>query len=190
MISAFAPLLPGYAGRAAARKTRTGRRTRSRPADIRSLTWCALLFALLLQGAMVFRPQLLLVSPVQAGTVFKMASGYGMAALMAFAIAFGALRRMPAMAPHLRRLNELHQVAGLLVLVLLASHAGQRPAGFLLWTFHAMALGVAGGALRAIVGVRMGRALSTALLAVHIVASCLVAAAALLHLYFVYAYTA
>ena len=187
MISAFAPLLPARAGRAASRSA--GAR-RVRPADTRSLTVCVLLFVLLLEVAVTFHPHALLVHPAQSVPLFKMVSGYAMLALLAFAMVFGLLRRSEAMAPHLRKLNELHQVGGLLVLVLLASHVGQRPAGFLLYTFHTMALGVAAGALRALLGVRIGRAMSTGLLAVHISASCLLVAAALLHLYFVYAYTA
>jgi hypothetical protein len=94
------------------------------------------------------------------------------------------------MAGHHRRLNEIHQLAGLMILVLLASHIGQKPAGFLLAMFHAMAIGLGAGALRAVLGTRIGRRASTALLVLHIGLSCLVAAAVLLHLYFVYAYTA
>ena len=45
-------------------------------------------------------------------------------------------------------------------------------------------------ALFPILAARIGREASTAVLAVHISLSCLAAAAALVHLYFVYAYTA
>lgn len=186
MISAFAPLLPARVGRPA----RAGRRVRAKAADTRSLAWCVLLFTLLLQAALALYPEALKLGPIQSSAVFKIVSGYAMLALLAFAMGFGALRRLPALAPHVRRLHELHQVAGLAILVLLALHAGQRPTGFLLATFHAMALGVACGALRTLVGARTGRAASAGLVGIHIAASCLVAAAALLHLYFVYAYTA
>lgn len=185
MISAFAPLLPARAGRTA----RPARRVRAKAADTRSLAWCVLLFTLLLQAALALYPAALKLGAIQSSDAFKIASGYTMLALLAFAIGFGALRRLPVLAPHVRRLHELHQVAGLAILVLLALHVGQRPTGFLLGTFHAMALGVACGALRNLAGMRMGRRVSAGLLGVHIAASCLVAAAALLHLYFVYAYT-
>ena len=188
MISAFAPLLPARVGRVP-RTARTASRARART-DNRSLTGCVLLFTLLLEMAVAFLPQALKLSPLQATAGFKMASGYSMLALLVFAMGFGVLRRAPALARHARKLHELHQVAGLVLLVLLASHIGQRPVGFLFYTFHAMAFGVACGALRAMLGVKVGRAASAGLLGLHIAASCLVAAAALLHLYFVYAYTA
>jgi hypothetical protein len=190
MISAFAPLLPAHWSRDAAAGVRSRRAVRAQARNGQSLGWCVLLFALLLQGAVAFAPQALLVSPLQSTPGLKMASGYAMVALMVFAMVFGSMRRLPAMALHLRKLHEWHQLAGLVLLVLLAFHMGQRPAGFLLGTFHAMAVGVACGALRTLVGTRVGRRGSTVLLAAHICASCLVSAAALLHLYFVYAYTA
>ncbi|RYF17014.1 MAG: hypothetical protein EOO30_08635 [Comamonadaceae bacterium] len=189
MISAFAPLLPARVGRTA-RPARAAKRVRAKAADTRSLAWCVLLFTLLLQAALALYPAALKLGAIQSSAAFKIASGYTMLALLAFAFGFGALRRLPALAPHVRRLHELHQVAGLAIVVLLALHVGQRPTGFLLGTFHAMALGVACGALRTLVGPRAGRAASAGLLGIHIAASCLVAAAALLHLYFVYAYTA
>lgn len=189
MISAFAPLLPARTGRTA-RSARTGGRVRARAADARALAWCVLLFTVLLQATITLHPAALKLGPFQSSAPFKMASGYAMVALLAFAMGFGALRRLPALAPHVRRLHELHQVAGLAIVVLLALHIGQRPTGFLLGTFHVMALGVACGALRTLMGARTGRATSAGLLGIHIAASCLVAAAALVHLYFVYAYTA
>jgi hypothetical protein len=49
---------------------------------------------------------------------------------------------------------------------------------------------VAAGALRVVLAPLAGRRGTRALLALHIVLACGVAAAALVHLYFVYAYTA
>jgi hypothetical protein len=145
---------------------------------------------LLLEAAVHFAPHALVLSPVQGTHLFKMVSGYSMFCLLAFAMGFGWLRRLPAMSGHHRLLNEIHQLAGLLILVLLASHIGQKPVGFLLVMFHAMAISLGAGALRGVLGPKIGRRGSTALLALHIGLSCLVAAAVLLHLYFVYAYTA
>jgi uncharacterized membrane protein YhaH (DUF805 family) len=154
------------------------------------LAWCVVAVVVLLEVALQFFPNAMLLHPVQQSTLFKQASGYTMLTLLVFAIAFGALRRHPALAAQQRRLNDLHQLGGLLILVLLAFHVGQRPSGFLLYTFHAMAIGLGAGALRAVIGRRIGRQASTGLLVLHIGLSCLVAAAVLLHLYFVYAYTA
>jgi hypothetical protein len=53
-----------------------------------------------------------------------------------------------------------------------------------------VAIGLGAGALRAVIGRKIGRQASASLLVLHISLSCLVAGAVLLHLYFVYAYTA
>jgi hypothetical protein len=133
-------------------------------------------------------PQLLRFSGVQAAALFKQASGYAMCALLAFALALGSLRRLRTLAQRVRLLSTLHQASGLVLLLLLGSHMGQAPSGFLLGVFHAMALAVAAGSLRTMLGARAGRKASNALLAIHIGLSCLVAAGAVLHLYFVYVY--
>jgi len=181
MNSGFAPLtLPG----ALAPRVRTRRKV-----DLR-LAWCVLVTVLLAQFALLSFPQALLLHPLQGSVLFKQVSGYAMVALMAAAMAFGWLRRHPALAVHHRTLNDVHQFGGLLLLLLLALHVATRPSGFLLLMFHAVAVAQAAGALRALFGTRLGRKVSTALLALHISLSCLVSAAVLVHLYFVYAYTA
>ena len=181
MNSGFAPLtLPG----ALAPRVRTRRR-----ADLR-LAWCVLATVLLAEVALRFFPHALLLHPVQGSVLFKQLSGYTMVALMAGAMGFGWLRRRPALAVHHRLLGDIHQFGGLLLLVLLSLHVATRPSGFLLAMFHAIAIAQAAGALRALLGPRAGRRVGTTLLAVHITLSCLVCAAVLLHLYFVYAYTA
>jgi hypothetical protein len=139
---------------------------------------------------MLFFPQALLLHPLQASVLFKQLSGYTMVGLMALAMGFGWLRRRPGLAVHHRTLNDLHQFGGLLILLLLALHAATRPSGFLLLMVHAVAVAQAAGCLRALLASRLGRSASTALLSLHISLSCLVSAAVLLHLYFVYAYTA
>ena len=197
MNSGFVPIeLPGTAQPAAPRvrsgRARSARAARhsARASGASGLTWCVLMVAVLLEVAVLFRPQALWWTPLQASPAFKMASGYTMLAMLAFALAFGWLRRLAPMARHHRQLNEVHQLGGLVLLVLLAVHVGTRPAGFLLWTFHALAVGLGAGALREVMRARIGRAASAALLTVHISFACLVGAAALLHLYFVYVYTA
>lgn len=126
----------------------------------------------------------------QAGAAFKQLSGYTMVTLMSLAMLLGRLRKVPLLASHPQALNAAHQASGWLLLVLLAAHVGPRPSGFLLLVFHAVAYATAAGAARALLAARLGRESSLALLAVHISLSCLVAAAALVHLYLVYAYTA
>lgn len=155
------------------------------------LALCVLLTVIALELALwLAPPSLLVLHPFQKTVLFKQLSGYSMLALMVFAVSFGGLRRLPALAGWQARLNGLHQVAGLLLLVLLALHLGQSPAGFLRYTFHAIAIGTAAGAVRNVYGRRIGRAGSNVLLAVHVALSCLVVTGALVHLYLVYAYTA
>jgi hypothetical protein len=179
MTSGFVPLALPHA-----------ERVRLKPREDLRLAWCILAAVLVIEGAARFQPDVLALGPFQARTWFKQLTGYTMLALMAAAMAFGWLRRLPAFAGAQRACHGLHQFGGLLVLLLLASHAGPGASGFLLGIFHAMALAVSAGALRVVLGPLIGRSGSRALLAAHIGLSCLVAAAALLHLYFVYAYTA
>jgi len=160
-----------------------------RPSAAR-LAWCVLAALLVIEALVLFHPDRMLVSPVQVSTGFKQLTGYAMLSLMVFAIFFGPLRRRPRLARHLVVLNEFHQFSGLLVVLLLAFHLGQGPSGFLRYTFHALALATAAGALRAAFGTRLGAAASRVLLVLHISMFCVVAAAVLLHLYLVYAYTA
>src|SRR5690606_18970800 len=99
--------------------------------------WCVLLVLAVLEVAVLLAPQALQLHPLQQGVAFKQASGYTMLGLLAFAMGFGWLRRRPALARHQAALHSAHQLAGLVLLVLLAAHLGQAPAGFLLATFHA-----------------------------------------------------
>lgn len=154
------------------------------------LAACVLLVVVLLALAVRYMPDALQLHPFQKTVLFKQVSGYAMLALMVFAMTFGWVRRRPGMARHHARLNELHQVSGLLLLVLLGAHLGHTPVGFLHYMFHALTLSVAAGALRAALGRRAGIKGGQILLTLHIAGSCLLAAGALVHLYLVYAYTA
>ena len=179
-----AVLLPGGAVRAQRAPAKAIRRKDPKLAGV------VLVAVILLELAARFMPEAMLLHPLQQATWFKQATGYTMLALMSFAMAFGWLRRLPALAHRQAGLNQLHQVSGLLLLLLLGSHLGHTPSGFLLWVFHAMAVATGAGALRALLGPRIGARGSMALLLTHIGLSCLVLASAVVHLYLVYAYTA
>ena len=180
--SGFAPLTLPQAPVLASPRRRRG-------PDLR-LGGTVLLTVVLAEAALLFFPHVLLLHPAQASVLFKQVSGYTMVVLMVAAMAFGFLRRAPALLSHQRTLNDIHQFGGLLLLLLLSLHVASRPSGFLLLMFHGLACSLGAGALRSLFGLRLGRAASTALLAVHISLSCLLCAAVLLHLYFVYSYTA
>jgi hypothetical protein len=177
MISAFAPIAVS-----------TGQWVRRKTREELRLAWCVLAAVVLLEFAMHFLRDAMLLTPMQASITFKRISGYTMLTLMAFAMAFGWLRRRPALAQHARTLHDVHQFAGLCLLLLLALHVGRSPSGFLLGVFHAMAVGTAAGALRPLVPIKLGRGVNIALLVTHIAVSCLVSAAALLHVWWVYVY--
>lgn len=177
MISAFAPIAVS-----------TGRWVRRKTREELRLAWCVLATVVLLEIAMHFLRDAMLLSPVQAAVRFKRVSGYTMLALMLFSMGFGWLRRRPAMATRARLLHDLHQFGGLCLLLLLGLHVGRGPSGFLFALFHALALGTAAGALRTLVGMRLGRRIHIALLVTHIAVCCLVSAAALVHVYFVWVY--
>lgn len=194
MTSHFVPFEPLRSPPARTRKPRARiaapARTVRRRTNAPTLAWCVLVTIVVLEVALLGFGQRLQVSPLQGTVLFRQLTGYAMLTLMALAFAFGALRRLPALASRVTLLNDVHQFAGLLLLMLLAFHIGEAPRGFLLYTFHALAVGLAAGALRAVGGRSLGRGLATFLLSVHISVSCLLAAGALVHLYFVYAYTA
>ncbi|HEX7889274.1 MAG TPA: hypothetical protein VF522_07955 [Ramlibacter sp.] len=193
MTSSFVPFVP--AGPAPVRRRKSAARTRQPATRVRRasqarLGGCVLVTVLLLEAALLFFPERLLLDPMQAAHWAKQLTGYAMVTLMVLAMVFGPLRRAPAMARHQAWLNECHQFSGLLLLLLLAFHMGRAPSGFLQYTFHVLAAGVAAGALRSVLGTKASRALARTLLVAHISLSCLVAAGAMLHLYLVYAYTA
>lgn len=160
-----------------------------RPQAESRLPWCVLAVVLALELTAGFFPGALLLHPIQGSVLFKQVSGYTMVVLLVFAMSFGWLRRLPSVSRHSRKLSEIHQLGGMLLLVLLASHLGQSPKGFLQYVFHAMAFGLTAGSLRAVLGPKIGSAGSSVLLALHIGLSCLVGAGAVAHLYFIYAYT-
>jgi hypothetical protein len=183
-----APARPAAPGARTGSAARPRKAARARPAASSGFAWCALAFVLLLEVALNFLPGALQVSPLQTSALFKQVSGYSMVTLLTFALALGLLRRLPGLASRLRTLGTFHQLSGLALLLLLASHVGPAPTGFLLYVFHAMAVGAGAGALRTVLGLKVRRALASGLLAVHITLSCLVGAGAVLHLYFVYVY--
>lgn len=177
MISGFAPIAISSAPA-----------VRRRPREELRLAWCVLVAVVLLEFAMHFLRDAMLLTPVQASVPFKRISGYTMLTLLAFAMGFGWLRRRPALAPHARTLHEVHQFGGLCLLLLLALHVGRNPSGFLVVVFHGFALAVAAGALRSVAGRKLGRGVNLALLVTHIAGCCLLSGAALLHVYLVYVY--
>jgi hypothetical protein len=194
MNSGFVPLAGPALAPPAKSRTSTRRAAKravaARATDGVALTSCVLLLTVLVEVAVAWFPQALLLAPWQGSSLFRVASGYPMLGLLALSLAFGWLRRRPAFARSRRRLHEVHQVGGLVLLVLLALHAAGRPAGFLLYTLHAMSVALAAGAVRGLAGPRLPRAASLALLMLHISLACLLAAAALVHVYLVMAYTA
>lgn len=154
------------------------------------LAACVLVLVVVLEAAVMWRPELLLVHRLQAQWFSRQASGYCMLAVMLVAVVCGWLRRQPGSGPRARWLAQGHQVAGLVLLVLLAWHVGQRPSGFLLAQWHLLCAAAAAAAARPWVGAWLGVRASTALLVVHIAGSCCAVATALVHVWLVVCYIA
>lgn len=121
--------------------------------------------------------------------LFHQISGYAMLGLLVFGMVFGLLRRAQRPALAHGTWLALHQGLGLLMLGLLAVHAGSRPEGFLrvLWLLL-LALSALGAA-RLLFDTRHRPRLARLLLALHTAAACMACALVLGHLTFVYAYT-
>ena len=88
----------------------------------------------------------------------------------------------------LRVLQLAHRVLGLMMLAMLVLHAGFGHAGFLHATFAVTMLVVVAGALLNLLPSHRLGSWGQWTTALHIGAGCLLAALALMHLYFVYTY--
>ena len=144
----------------------------------------------LLAAALALLPSAGALHPVQHTVVFKQLTGYALVALLGFLLLLGVWRGQLRRPGPAAVLMFAHQVAGLAMLVLVAGHVGAAPSGYL----RAVLLLVLGtcalGALRQLAAGRLPPRALRGLAVAHIAMGCLIASAALVHIYFVYAYTA
>jgi hypothetical protein len=138
-------------------------------------SWCALVGVIVACIAWLWPPRLNALVPLQRMDAYKQLTGYILVGLLAFDLSLALIKRRLVRALWLRTLQLAHRILGLAMLAMLVLHAGFAHAGFLHVTF----------AITMLVVVASWGQWTTAL---HIAAGCLLAALALMHLYFVYTY--
>ncbi len=153
-------------------------------------SWCALVGVTVSCIAWLWPPRWDALVSLQRLHAYKQITGYTLVGLLSFDLSLALIRRRLMRGSSLRALQLAHRVLGLTMLALLVLHAGFAHAGFLHATFAVtMLVVVAGALLNLLPSHRLGTwgQWTTAL---HIGAGCLLAALAVMHLYFVYSYTA
>ena len=153
-------------------------------------SWSALALVALACIALSMRLQWSDLLALQRIGTYKQVTGYALVAALGFDLSLALIKRRLTSALALRALQIAHRVLGLSMLVLLVLHAGFVHQGYLTATFLVTMLVVVAGAL---LNLLPGRRLATWgqwTTALHIAAGCVLGALALMHLYFVFAYTA
>lgn len=151
-------------------------------------SWCALVGVIVACIAWLWPPRLNALVSLQRMDAYKQLTGYMLVGLLTFDLSLALIKRRLVHAVWLRTLQLAHRILGLAMLVMLVLHAGFAHAGFLHLTFAiTMLVVVAGAVLNLLPGDKLASwgQWTTAL---HIAAGCLLAALALMHLYFVYSY--
>lgn len=151
-------------------------------------SWCALVGVAVSCIAWLWSPRWTALFALQQLEAYKQLTGYTLVGLLGFDLSLALIKRRLVRGSSLRALQIAHRVLGLTMLALLVLHAGFAHAGFLNVTFAVtMLVVVAGALLNLLPSHRLGSwgQWSTAL---HIGAGCLLAALAVMHLYFVYTY--
>jgi hypothetical protein len=170
---------------------RTPRMTRPRSAYQATLTvasWCALVGVIAACIAWLWPPRLHALVSLQRMDTYKEVTGYVLVGLLSFDLSLALIKRRLVRALWLRTLQLTHRLLGIAMLVMLVLHAGFAHAGFLHVTFAITLLVVVAGALLNLLPGEKLASWGQWTTAVHIAAGCLLAALALMHLYFVYTY--
>lgn len=151
-------------------------------------SWCALAGVGVSFIAWLWPPHWTSLIELQRLDAYKQLTGYILVGLLGFDLSLALIKRRLIGGGAQRALQLAHRILGLTMLAMLVLHAGFAHAGFLHLTFAVtMIVVIAGAALNLLPADRIGTfgQWSTAL---HIGAACLLAALALMHLYFVYSY--
>lgn len=151
-------------------------------------SWCALVGVIVACIAWLWPPRLNALVPLQRMDAYKQLTGYILVGLLAFDLSLALIKRRLVRALWLRTLQLAHRILGLAMLVMLVLHAGFAHAGFLHVTFAITMLVVVAGALLNLLPGDKLASWGQWTTALHIAAGCLLAALALMHLYFVYTY--
>lgn len=151
-------------------------------------SWCALVGVGVSCIAWLWQPRLEPLIALQRLDAYKQVTGYVLVGLLGFDLSLALIKRRLIGSGAQRTLQLAHRILGLTMLAMLVLHAGFAHAGFLHATFAVtMLVVVAGAVLNLLPAHRLGT-WGQWTTVMHIGAGCLLAALALMHLYFVYAY--
>lgn len=151
-------------------------------------SWCALIGVTVSCVAWLLAPRWSALFALQQLQAYKQITGYTLVGLLSFDLSLALIKRRLVRGSSLRALQLAHRILGLMMLVLLVLHAGFAHAGFLHATFAVTMLVVVAGALLNLLPSRHLGSWGQWTTALHIGAGCLLAALAVMHLYFVYRY--
>lgn len=151
-------------------------------------SWCALVGVTVSCVAWLLAPRWSALFALQQLQAYKQITGYTLVGLLSFDLSLALIKRRLVRGSSLRALQLAHRILGLMMLVLLVLHAGFAHAGFLHATFAVTMLVVVAGALLNLLPSRHLGSWGQWTTALHIGAGCLLAALAVMHLYFVYRY--
>jgi hypothetical protein len=153
-------------------------------------SWVAVVGVSLSCMAWLWPPQLAPLIAWQRLDPYKQWTGYILVGLLTFELSLALIKRRLVSSGALRTLQLAHRFLGLTMLALLVMHAGFAHQGFLHFAFFTTMLVVLAGALLNLLPSRYLGTWGQWTTAFHIGAGCLLAALALMHLYFVYTYAA
>ncbi len=151
-------------------------------------SWCALVGVAVSCVAWLLAPRWSALFALQQLQAYKQITGYTLVGLLSFDLSLALIKRRLVRGSSLRALQLAHRILGLTMLVLLVLHAGFAHAGFLHATFAVTMLVVVAGALLNLLPSHHLGSWGQWTTALHIGAGCLLAALAVMHLYFVYRY--
>jgi hypothetical protein len=151
-------------------------------------SWCGLAGVAVSCIAWLWPPRWDPLIALQRMDAYKQLTGYVLVGLLGFDLSLALIKRRLTGGTAQRTLQLAHRILGLTMLGMLVLHAGFAHTGFLHLTFAVtMLVVVAGAVLNLLPAQRLGT-WGQWTTAVHIAAGCLLAALALMHLYFVYSH--
>ncbi len=151
-------------------------------------SWCAVIGVTISCVAWLWPPHLTPLIALQRLDPYKQWTGYILVGLLSFDLSLALIKRQLVSGRSLRMLQIAHRVLGLTMLAMLVMHAGFAHQGFLNLAFLITMLVVLAGALLNLLPSRHLGSWGQWTTVLHIGAGCLLAALALMHLYFVYTY--
>jgi hypothetical protein len=151
-------------------------------------SWCAVTGVAIACLAWLWPPHWTPLIALQRLDPYKQWTGYILVGLLSFDLSLALIKRRLVRVGALRALQLAHRFLGLAMLAMLVMHAGFAHQGFLNIAFLITMLVVLAGALLNLLPSRYLGSWGQWTTAFHIGAGCLLAALALMHLYFVYRY--